>query len=549
VLTITLTIVAILLVAVLAHVSGGRTMQERERLAHSLDSQAILGWVFLTTFGVLWYSWASWNPIPVVHDEMAYVFQAQVFARGMWALPAPPFPAFWEQPHFLIEPTVTVKYFPGHSLVLAVGALVGWMALMPLVLQSGIAVLLYVLARRVSSGAVALLAWIIWLLSPMVLYFGASYFSEATTTICWLLGWYALLEWRSTRKLHWLLAVAFVTGWDAITRPLTGLAYAIPIGIVVLRDVIAGRRWRDLVLATMVGVAVIGILPLWSAHTTGNWRVTPLTLYTRLYMPYDTPGFGLITTPPAHALTPDVMELNKVYSAFHVTHLPGNLPEIFGQRLRFLAISTWGATSGLLGVFAFLGLLTVSAEVAFAVGSGFLLIVMYLAYATPAQWTLYYYETVPAFTYLNAAGLAWAASMIGRPRGTPPSPSFTWRSRRWTRALVAGAMVIMLPGIIALRKIHIQHKNDRRFLTLFEELLQSIHEPKAILFVRYAETHNPHVTFVRNVANPGTERVWVVRDRGDAENLRLLASVPDRKPFLFDEYRGLMFVYTPGVSP
>ena len=546
---ITLTFVAILLVAVLAHLSGGRATYEGEGIARALDSRAILAVVFLATFGVLWYSWAAWSPIPVVHDEMAYVFQAQVFARGMWALPAPPFPAFWEQPHFLIEPTLTIKYFPGHPLVLALGALIGWLALMPLVLQSGIAVLLYVLARRVSSGAVALLAWVIWLFTPMVLYFGASYFSEATTTICWLAGWCALLEWRSARKLRWLLAVALFTGWGAITRPLTGLAYAIPMGVVVLRDVIVERRWRDLALATLVGAAVIGILPLWSAHTTGDWRVTPLTLYTRMYMPYDVPGFGMIATPPAHTLTPDMAEWNRIYSAVHVTHLPGNLPAIFGERVLFLFISTWGVTSGLLGVFALLGLATMGTEAAFAAGSSVLLIVVYLAYATPARWTLYYYETTPAFTYLSAAGLAWAASLIGRPRATPPSLTFSWRSARWTRALVAGAVVLLLPGIVALRLIRAQHTSDGKVLRRFDTLLRSIHDPKAVVFVRYAESHNVHVTFVRNVANPEAASIWVVYDRGAAENARLLSSAPERAAYLFDELRGRTYVYDRPVPP
>ena len=544
---ITLSIAAILLVAVLAHLSGRWATLARDGVARGLDSRAVLAVVFVTTFGVLWYSWAAWNPIPVVHDEMAYVFQAQVFARGMWALPAPPFPAFWEQPHFLIEPTVTIKYFPGHSLVLALGALVGWLALMPLVMQTTIGVLLYVLARRVSSGAVALLAWIIWLFTPMVLYFGPSYFSEATTTVCWLAGWYALLEWRSTRRLPWLLAVALFTGWDAITRPLTGLAYAIPIAIVVLRDVMAERRWRDLALATLVGAAVLGILPLWSAHTTGDWRVTPLALYTRMYMPYDVPGFGMITTPPAHALTPDLAQWNNIYSAIHVTHLPGNLLTILGQRVLYLFISTWGVTSGLLGVFAILGLLTLRAESAFAAGSGVVLILVYLVYATPAQWTLYYYEATPAFTYLSAAGLAWAASMLGRPTGSPPSPEFNWCSPRWTPALVAGALVLALPGIVALRLIHAQHISDGRALKRFDTLLASIHDPKAVVFVRYEGTHNPHVTFVRNVAKPEAERIWVVYDRGDAENARLLATVPERTAYLFDESRGRTYQYDSGT--
>ena len=545
---ITLSIAGIVLIALLAHLSGRRATNTRRAIARGLDSWAVLAFVFVTTFGVLWYSWATRNPIPVVHDEMAYVFQAQVFARGMWALPAPPLPAFWEQPHFLIEPTVTIKYFPGHALVLALGAFVGWMALMPLVLQSTIGVLLYVLARRVSSGVVALLAWMTWLFTPMVLYFGPSYFSEGTTTVCWLAGWYALLVWRSTRRLPWLLAVALFTGWTAITRPLTGLAYAIPLGIVVLRDVIAERRWRDLVLATLVGAAVIGILPLWSAHTTGDWRVTPLALYTRMYMPYDVPGFGMITTPPAHALTPDMVAWNNIYSAVHVTHRPGNLVTILGQRVLFLFISTWGVTSGLMSVFAALGLLTMSAEAAFAAGSSVVLILVYLVYATPARWSLYYYEAVPAFTYLSAAGLAWAASMIGRPTGLPPSPEFSWRSPRWTNALVAGAVVLVLPGIVALRIIHRQHISDARALKRFDTLLTSIHDPKVVVFVRYAATHSTHVTFVRNVATPDAARFWVVYDRGDAENARLLATVPERTAYLFDEGRGRTYRYPSGTS-
>jgi hypothetical protein len=547
-LILTLTVIGILLIALLAHLSGGRELRDGG-LARVLENRGVIAFVFAVTFCVLWYSWAAWNPIPVVHDEMAYVFQAQVFARGMWALPAPQFPAFWEQPHFLIEPTVTIKYFPGHSLLLALGALVRWVPLMPLVLQSANAVLLFVLARRVSSGAVALLAWIIWLFTPMVLYFGASYFSEATTTICWLAGWYALLEWRSTRKLPWLLAVALLTGWGAITRPLTGLAYAIPVGIVVLRDVIRERRWRDLAFALLVGVAVIGILPLWSAHTTGDWRVTPLALYTRLYMPYDVPGFGLITTPPAHAMTPQMLEWNDIYSSIHVDHLPGKLLSIFGSRVLYLFISTWGLTSGILGVFAFIGLLTVSVEAAFAVGSSVFLIVVYLVYATPAQWTLYYYETTPAFTYLSAAGLAWAASMIGRPLGTPPSPGYAWRSVRWTRALVAGALVLAPPGLMALQLIHAQHIGDRKALKRFEHLLGTIHDARAVVFVRYAPTHSTHVTFVRNVANPATERIWVVYDRGEAENARFRATVPDRKAYLFDETRGRTYMYEPASNP
>ncbi len=505
--------------------------------------------VFALTFVALWVSWAAWNPIPAVHDEMAYVLQAQIFARGMWALPSPPLPDFWAQPHVLVEPALAAKYFPGHALLMTPGALLGWPALMPLVLQSSVAALLYVLARRMASGAVALLAWVIWLTSPMVLYFGPTFFSESTTTVCWLAGWYALLEWRDRRELRWLLVLALFTGWDAITRPLTGLAYAIPVGLVVLHDVIAGKHWRQLGLACAVGILVLGILPLWNARTTHDWRVTPLTLYTRMYMPYDVPGFGLDTTPPSHAVTPDLYELNRTYSYMHLNHHVSALRSTFITRAHDLSVSIWAVSRGVMVVFAVLGVLTLNGATAFAVLSGIWLLVAYLVYGTPPAWTLYYYESVPAFAYLTAAGLAWAVSLIGRPRGIAQSPTFAWRSHRWSLALAVAALVLILPGLTALRTIRGQHVGDRKFLTRFDKLLTSIHDPRAIVFVRYATTHNPHITFVRNVANPDAERIWVVYDRGNAENARLLAMAPARKAYLFDERRGRTYVYDPAIAP
>ena len=544
-LTVTVTLASILLLALMAHRAGHQPSPERGSAVGWLDTRAAVVAVFATTFVVIWYAWAAWNPMPVVHDEMAYVLQAGIFARARWALPSPPLPMFWEQMHVITEPTLASKYFPGHSLVLAVGALAGWPALMPLLLQSTIAALLFVLARRVANGAVAFVAWTTWLFSPMVLYLGSSYYSEATTGACWLAAWYALLEWRASRKLPWLLAVAFLTGWCAITRPLTGLAFAVPVAIVVLRDVVRQHRWRDLACAAAVGALVLAILPLWSARTTGDWRVTPLSLYTRMYMPYDVPGFGLDTTPLAHAATRDLEKWNGVYRAQHVNHVPSRLLEIFAERWRSLWMKLWETSSGIVGVFAVLGIFTLRAPAAFALGSGIVLILAYLSYGTPAEWTLYYYESTPAFAFLAAAGMAWAASLIGRPVRASDAAMFDWTSVRYTRALVSTGLVLTLPGLVALQLVHRQHIDDRKYLVAFDGLLASIPDRRAIVFVRYSPAHDPHVSLVRNSADPGDERIWVVHDRGDRDNARLLALAPERKAYLFDDAFGRTYAYDP----
>ncbi|MDB4890883.1 MAG: hypothetical protein JWL61_2738 [Gemmatimonadetes bacterium] len=542
---LTVSLVAILIVALLAHNSGRANWGADERIARLLASRAIVVVVAATTFFVIWYSWAAIDPIPIVHDEMAMVLQAKIFARGQWALPSPPIPAFWEQSHVLVVPMLAAKYFPGHSLLMAIGALLGWTALIPLLLQAAAGALLYVLARRVGGGAVAFCAWVIWLSSPMVLHFGASYFAQVTSSTAALAAWYALLRWREARTPAWLGAAAFFVGWVTITRPLTGAAYVLPMAVVVLRDVIAHRRWRDLAVALAAGTAVIALIPLWSAKSTGDWRTTPQTLYTRQYMPWDAPGFGYDSTPPLRVLTAESRNLTNVYGPIHARHLPSTLAPALMARVQNLYVSVWGQSSGVMALFALVGLLTLRGPAAYALATSILVVVAHLIYATPPQWTLYYYETTPTFAYLSAAGLAWAAALIARPRGVPPNASFQWRSPRLSSALVIGALILAAPGVVALQKLRHGHIAARRDLEAFYALLRTIHDEKAVVFVRHAGMHNPHVAFVRNVPDLAKERIWVVYDRGEANNAALRKQAPARVAYLFDEQARRIYVYDP----
>src|SRR6187549_3052770 len=43
--------------------------------------------------------WGSFHEPGSVHDERAYLLQAEIFARGHWTAPPPPLAAFFEQMH------------------------------------------------------------------------------------------------------------------------------------------------------------------------------------------------------------------------------------------------------------------------------------------------------------------------------------------------------------------------------------------------------------------------------------------------------------------
>ena len=86
--------------------------------------------VGLLAFGITWWVWGcTFKPIPVIHDEDAYLLQAEIFASGHLNAPARPDPEMFKQWHVFGEPRVVAKYSPGHALALAPGMWIGMPAL------------------------------------------------------------------------------------------------------------------------------------------------------------------------------------------------------------------------------------------------------------------------------------------------------------------------------------------------------------------------------------------------------------------------------------
>src|SRR4030095_11062753 len=216
-----------------------------------------------------------------------------------------------------------------------------------------------------TNGAVALGTWVL-LFHGQSLYFAASYFSETTSGAMLVLAWYALLRWREEGGRGWMALVAVAVGWCAITRPFSAALFAIPIAFVVLRGVVRTRQWRELGVGIAVGTAVLAILPLWSARTTGDWRVSPVAVYMRDYMPFDRPHFGYDSTPPRRTPPPDLAFVNASLDSVQRAHTLAAVPKIARERWTFLAMQSWWEPIPQAG-FALLGLALPPAA---AVGGG-----------------------------------------------------------------------------------------------------------------------------------------------------------------------------------
>ena len=67
---------------------------------------------------------------------------------------------------------------------------------MPVILSGLTGAMLFLLARRLSTPSVALLAWLLWVVTPGNLRFRPVYLTESLTGLLWLASWWSLLEWR-----------------------------------------------------------------------------------------------------------------------------------------------------------------------------------------------------------------------------------------------------------------------------------------------------------------------------------------------------------------
>jgi hypothetical protein len=383
---------------------------------------------------------------------------------------------------------------------------------------------------------VGVLAWMIWLgLATETTTFRPSYFSAMLTQTLWLCGWWALFRWRDERRAWLLLMVAACIGWMAITRPLTAVAFALPVGAVVLWLVWRRRLWAHLAGAMAIGCAFLAILPLWSARTTGSWRVTPLMLYTAQYMPYDVPGFGLRKAPLLREASPEISCFEESYGAAHRGHVVAAIPADLSARTGAALGAFFADRRRGLILFAILGAFASPAELGFMLATCVTLLLAYSTYAHNADWTVYYLETQPVCALLAAAGVWVVVAGIGRrwAQKSDAEPLPIARARFAASCMLVLIALTMLPTRDGVRMVaHFKSIGDLPH-RLFRQAVDSLPGARKIVFVRYPPGEGCQQNLIQNLPPLATSPAWIVNDRG-ADDERLLRAAPDRAAYVFD---------------
>lgn len=528
-----LSLLVVLVIALLARLlpEPRRSRTFASRALRALDGRSAPIVVAVLTGLATWFVWGSLARTTVVHDESAYLLQAQLFAQLRFTAPTPPLPQFFEQLYVNLRPALFSKYPPGTSLLLAPGVLVGMPGLPVVVMNALSGALVFLLARRFAGGVAASLTWLVWSTSFPVQYFHAMYLSEVPSSFAWLAAWWGVARWATSGRVRDLAIAAAALALCGITRPLTSVALAIAVGVVLV--LVARRRTttprflasREIGTLAAAAVAALALTAVWSWRSTGDPFTTPLALYTQRYVPFDRLGFGTRESDrPAATLPWDQRVTDLAFYEEHRIHTPATLPAAAVARARMIGRDMWYDWRGGLAVVALLGLIGAPPALWAGIGALALQLLLYLLYAHPARWSLYYMEGLPVLAFATALGVLRLLE-LGARRTLP--------SRMRLGVLAAMVLFMLYPTVVTLRQVRDQIESDHGYYDSFLGALPS-DSAGAIVFVRYARNHNDGLSLVRNAPDLGAAPVWTVYDRG-AENAALRRVAPKRKAYLFDE--------------
>ena len=189
---------------------------------------------------------------PFSGDEYSCLFQAELFARGLFHSPAPPHPELLRVDHVVMDAWVRTKYPPGTSALLAMGVRAGapWLVTP---IEAVIALVAMWRAARAHFGErAAMISTVVLGLSPLFAFQAATFYAHIPTVMWLALAFAAASRWFRTRGDAPALLCGAAIGCALLTRP--GDAIFFGAALIVFRS----RR--------LLAMAVVGAVPFAVAY-------------------------------------------------------------------------------------------------------------------------------------------------------------------------------------------------------------------------------------------------------------------------------------------
>lgn len=365
--------------------------------------------------------------LPHLEDEVTYLFQARIYARGHLVIESPePDRAYWQP--FVVDNGGNRfgKYTPGWPAMLAAGVILGQSWVINAFLAALITALTYRMGREIFTADVGLIAAMLTAFSPMALLLNASLMGHTAALFAALLFMYAYWRIEQGRQgIRWGLAAGIGLGLLVINRPLSAVAVAAPFIIWSLFRITLAWRFgkKPAVLRTLHPlIALAGVtllistaIPIYSLVAVGD----PTTNLYTLVWEYDKVGFGEGYGRNGHTLEKGIRHARFDLSLMAADLFGWNVGTITSEiQQHLLTEDGYWPLLGLSWVLLIPGLVAgarrrwtwLLAAVTVSV------IAVQLAYWIGSQRysTRYYFESLSALALISGLALAWLTQRVSR---------------------------------------------------------------------------------------------------------------------------------------
>lgn len=479
-------------------------------------------------------------PHPLVHDEYAYLLQADTFAHGRLTNPTPDMWQHFETFHVLFQPTYCAKFFPAQGLFLALGKAVFGDPFWGVWLTSGLmcAAIVWMLQGWFDPEW-ALLGGVLALLRFGIFgYWANSYWGGNVAAIGGALVLGALPRIRSLPRVRDAIFMGIGAALLANSRPWEGFALCFAVAAVVICWW-WNRRPPLRIFVRRVGAPLALILSLtaaWLAYycwrTTGNPLRLPYQVYEQTY--------GALPFMVWQKVRPIPQYRHDILRQFNLGE-EGKLYADFKSSRQHIA-RIYTAMSFYLGpalLLPFIGLvLTVRNRLLWRdlVPRGRALVAMLLFSWAAAELAVFYNPHYSA--PITALILALVLLAMQALRRWNKSGLFLSRAVPVICVLVFALRAVAVPLHISIRRTHPYgwyqaQKLPRGWAARFpvEQQLNSI-PGNHLVIVRYGPDHDIDSDWVYNEADIDHARIIWARDMGENQNRQLIDHFPDRSVWL-----------------
>ena len=279
-------------------------MKPSSNLTFARHQITVLVLVFFAFFMSTILSRTVYERLPHLEDEVTYLFQAKVFARGDLVIETPqPRRAYW-QPFVVDRDGLRFsKYTPGWSGLLSLGIHLGQTWVINAFFAAMTVALVFRLGTHLFNRDVGVIAAALVAFSPMALLLNASLMGHTAALFFTTVFVIAYRNIEKTHALRWGLVAGISLGFVVILRPLTAIGIGTPFiawsAIRIIDSIV--RKQSDMsrlrqVFHTLSPLVVLGTVTLIIASAIPIYNYTAVgkasqNLYT-LVWDYDQLGFG-----------------------------------------------------------------------------------------------------------------------------------------------------------------------------------------------------------------------------------------------------------------